>query len=194
MKYRVTGLVFGAALLGACSHAEFKKMMHGEPERRVRVASESSAATYEKLRKLDDTFEVVAASRPCDAGNIRCAGVSANWLRASRLQPLLGRAFVPDEEASPNVAVLSADFWEKRYAKDPALIGRVIEIGAKKYTVVGVLPKEADRSVDVYVPWSPVGDSMNIIALTRPGVDLKKAQAAADQVSAKVKLETYKAE
>src|SRR6185295_1818141 len=72
MKYRVTGLVFGAALLGACSHAEFKKMMHGEPERRVRVASESSAATYEKLRKLDDTFEVVAASRPCDAGNIRC--------------------------------------------------------------------------------------------------------------------------
>jgi hypothetical protein len=110
------------------------------------------------------------------------------------LQPLLGRAFVPDEEASPNVAILSATFWEKRYAKDPALIGRVIELGAKKYTVVGVLPKEADRSVDVYVPWTPAGDSMSIIALLRNGVDLKKAQAATDALGAKVKLETYKAE
>lgn len=194
MNHRVTGLVIGAALLGACSHAEFRKMMHGEPERRVRVASESSAATYEKLRKLDDVFESLAASRACDLGNIRCAGVSADWFRASRSQPLLGRAFVPDEEASPNVAILSASFWEKRYAKDPALIGRVIELGGKKYTVVGVLPKEASRSVDVYVPWSPTGDSMSIIALLRPGVDMKKAQAAADAAGMKIKLEPAPAE
>jgi hypothetical protein len=194
MKHRITGLVFGAALLGACSHAEFKKMMHGEPERRVRVTSESSAATYEKLRKLDDVFEVVAASRPCDAGDLRCAGVSANWFRAARLQPLLGRAFVPDEEASPNVAILSTGFWEKRYGKDPALIGRVIEIGAKKYTVVGVLPKEAGRSVDVYLPWAVSGDSMSIIALLRPGVDLKKAQASVDGAGVKVTLERPPAE
>ena len=168
--------------------------MHGEPERRVRVASESSVATYEKLRKLDDVFETVAASRPCDAADIRCAGVSSNWFRASRLQPLLGRAFVPDEEASPNVAVLSASFWEKSYGKDPALIGRVIEIGTKKYTVVGVLPKEAGRSADVYLPWTPTGDSMSIIALLRPGVDLKKAQAAVDGAGVKVTLERPPAE
>ena len=194
MKYRVTGLVFGAALLGACSHAEFRRMMHGEPERRVRVASESSAATYEKLRKLDDTFEAVAASRPIGSGGIRCAGVSADWFRAARLRALLGRTFVPDEEASPNVAILSAGFWEKRYGKDPALIGRVIEIGAKKYTVVGVLPKEAGRSADVYLPWSPTGDSMSIIALLRPGVDLKKAQAAVDGAGVKITLERPPAE
>ncbi|HEV8147075.1 MAG TPA: ABC transporter permease [Bryobacteraceae bacterium] len=194
MKHHVMGLILVAALLGACSHAEFRKMMHGEPERRVRVATESSSATYEKMSKLDDTFDTVAASRPCDSGNVRCAGVSADWFRASRLQPLLGRAFVRDEEASSNVAIVSAGFWERRYGKDPALIGRVIEIGEKKYTVVGVVAKEAGRSADVYVPWSPTGDSMSIIALLRPGVDLKKAQVAVDAAGLKVTLERPPAE
>ena len=164
--------------------------MHGEPERRVRVASESSAATYEKLRKLDDIFEAVAARGTCNAGpRVKCVTLSSDWFRASRTPPRLGRVFVRDDR---DVVVLSKNYWDASHASNPAIIGQVVNLGEKKYTVVGIIGEIAEG--DVYLPWTPAGDSISIIALLRPGVDLKKAQAATDALGAKVKLETYKAE
>jgi hypothetical protein len=194
MKYRVTGLVFSAALLGACSHAEFRKMMHGETEPRVRITTESPNEALAKLAEMDDIFVSVAARKACDSDDLRIACVSHDWFTTSMTPLQLGRTFLSGEERSSHMAVLNGAFWERRFKNDPSIIGQTIEIGGEKYTIVGVMGKEPGRSADVYLPWSPSGASMTLIGRLRPGVDLKKAQAATDALGTKVKLESYKAE
>jgi hypothetical protein len=164
-----------------------KKTLHGEPDRRVRIAT-ASPVVFEKLRGVD-VFEAVAARGTCDAGKgVKCAGVSADWFRAIQIHPALGRVFLANEERSANVAILSARFWKKMYGGDSGIIGQRVDLGGEKYTVVGIVRADVAEA-DVYLPWSPSGDSIMIVALLRPGVTLKQAQAAADAAGAKSSLE-----
>ncbi len=57
--------------------------------------------------------------------------------------PMLGRDFARGDEvfgAAP-VAILSYGFWEHRYGRDPAIVGRVIHVNGRPTTVIGVMPK-----------------------------------------------------
>lgn len=193
MKHRLTGLIFVAALLGACSHAELRKMFHGEPERRVQIITESPMVALEKLRALKE-FEALGAKRLDKIGNRRVASISAGWLHAMRLRPLIGRAFLTEEERSGAVAMLSSEYWMEAYGKDPAIIGRTVELGEKTFTYVGVLPDEANIEAQVFIPGKPSADGLKVIGLLRPGVSIKQAQATADRAGVKARLETFKAE
>lgn len=187
MNYRAISLATCAALLTACSPSELKKTLHGETDRRVRIST-ASAAAYQKLRDLD-VFEAVAARRECDAGKgVKCAGISADWFRATQIHPALGRVFLENEETSARVAILSARFWKKMYGGDSGVIGQRVDLGGEKYTVVGIVRADIAEG-DVYLPWTPSGDSFMIVALLRPGVTLKQAQAAADAAGARSTLE-----
>ena len=56
-----------------------------------------------------------------------------------------GRNFAPDDDrpgAEP-VVLLSYDVWERRYQKDPAIIGRAINVNGRPHTVIGVMPPNA---------------------------------------------------
>jgi hypothetical protein len=74
------------------------------------------------------------------------------------------------------------------YGGDSGIIGQRVDLGGEKYTVVGIVRADVAEA-DVYLPWSPSGDSIMIVALLRPGVTLKQAQAAADAAGAKSSLE-----
>src|SRR5882724_2755567 len=56
--------------------------------------------------------------------------------------PLVGRTFAEDEgpEGHDAVAVLSHGLWQRRFAGDPAVVGRTIQINGRGVTVVGVMP------------------------------------------------------
>ncbi len=54
-----------------------------------------------------------------------------------------GRSFLPEEdrpERRSTVVILSYGTWIRRFAADPHIIGRVLQFGDSRYTVVGVLP------------------------------------------------------
>jgi putative ABC transport system permease protein len=53
-------------------------------------------------------------------------------------RPAVGRFFTEGEH---HVAVLSHGYWERRYGRDPSVIGRSLELDTRVYTVIGVLPK-----------------------------------------------------
>ena len=56
----------------------------------------------------------------------------------------LGRAFLPEEDATPSthpVAVISDDLWKREFAASPTVVGQVIKINGLGYTVVGVAPE-----------------------------------------------------
>lgn len=69
--------------------------------------------------------------------------VSAGTFRLIGQAPLIGRDFTPADAAvgAAPVAILSHGLWERRYARDPAVIGRTIGLDGVPTTVIGVMPR-----------------------------------------------------
>src|SRR5579864_6159506 len=86
------------------------------------------------------------------SGNENSAGV----FRLVGQKPLLGRDFTPSDEApgAAPVAILYYGFWERRYGKDPSIVGRTLRMNGALTTVIGVMPQgfSFPQRVDVWVP------------------------------------------
>ncbi|MCW5558554.1 MAG: ABC transporter permease, partial [Verrucomicrobiae bacterium] len=68
--------------------------------------------------------------------------VSDNFFPALGVQPLLGRLFAPginDADAAQQV-VISHEWWERHFARDPEVIGQSLSLNASSFTIIGVLP------------------------------------------------------
>lgn len=92
------------------------------------------------------------------AMTVRVTLASASLFPLLGVQPSLGRFFTADEDkpgADPTV-VLAREFWQRHFAGDLDILGRVLDIGQGSYTVVGVAPggfTGAELSpVDVWLP------------------------------------------
>ncbi len=59
-----------------------------------------------------------------------------------QVKPVLGRTFTPDDDRGPGraVVVLDHDLWQRQFAGDAAVLGRLVRIGGTDFTVIGVLP------------------------------------------------------
>ena len=98
--------------------------------------------------------------------------LSGNVFTTFGLQPALGRLLISDDDQKPGahpVAVISYDYWTRRFARDPQAIGRTLRLGTQTYDIVGVAPRgfvgtEPGRMTDVFVP-----ATMNVEALNSPG-------------------------
>src|ERR1700693_5919643 len=69
--------------------------------------------------------------------------VSANYFDVLGVRPILGRAFLPEEDEKPGgapVAVISYRLWQTRFGANPDIVGQTIDIDKHPYTVVGVTP------------------------------------------------------
>jgi len=66
--------------------------------------------------------------------------VTSNYFDVLSVRPILGRNFLPQEQESADVAVVTKNFWQKRLGGDPNVIGRSITLDGTAHTVVGVLP------------------------------------------------------
>jgi putative ABC transport system permease protein len=89
--------------------------------------------------------------------------ITANGFRVLGQKPILGRDFVPSDEtlAAAPVAILSYAFWERRYGKDPAIIGQTMPInGVPPTTVIGVMPEGFSFPQDqaLWMPLVPTRD------------------------------------
>ena len=68
------------------------------------------------------------------------ARVTANAFRLLGIEPTLGRDFRPEDDrpGAPAVVMLGYDIWTSRYAADPGVVGRVVNVNATPATVIGV--------------------------------------------------------
>ncbi len=113
------------------------------------------------------------------------------------LKATLGRLLtVDDDRAGANpTAVISYDYWERRFAKDPAVIGRTFRMHDRVYQIVGVGPKgftgtEPGTITDLIVPLmadTGLANDKNsfwlrIYVRVRPGVDVKALQGKMNAV------------
>ncbi|HEV3279320.1 MAG TPA: ABC transporter permease [Terriglobia bacterium] len=71
------------------------------------------------------------------------ARVSASLFPMLGAQPMLGRTFAPDEDATGHpVAILSYRLWQKRYGGSRDALSQTIEVDRQPYTVIGVMPRD----------------------------------------------------
>jgi predicted permease len=66
--------------------------------------------------------------------------LTSNYFDVLGVRPIRGRNFLPGEEESADVAVVTENFWRKRLGGDPNVIGRSITLDGTVHTIVGVLP------------------------------------------------------
>lgn len=128
------------------------------------------------------------------AERVNTAVVSANFFDVLGVQPLLGRTFVPADDAhgADAVLVLSYEYWKARHGGDPGIVGRVFQMNDRPHTVIGVLPPipQYPTEADVYMPTSACPfrsspawlDNRRIRAMTafgrlKSGATLPQAQA-----------------
>jgi predicted permease len=129
--------------------------------------------------------------------------VSGNFYEQLGVQPALGRAIQPSDDAAPGsgpVAVISDGLWARLFGRSPSVIGKTIQLNLIPVTIIGVNPPDftgvasVQLSPDVFVPFSmqptlipPHTDSllqdpnqwwMSIMGRTRPGVSDEAVRAA----------------
>src|SRR5881396_342797 len=66
--------------------------------------------------------------------------VTSNYFDVLGVRPIRGRNFLPQEEDTANVAMVTQNFWQKRMGGDANVIGRSITLDGVPHTIVGVLP------------------------------------------------------
>jgi predicted permease len=79
--------------------------------------------------------------------------VSDNFFSALGIEPILGRAFAPDEAKVPGrdaIAVLSYDQWVNQFGRDPGILGRTIRLNGIDFKIIGVT-SESFFGLDLYV-------------------------------------------
>jgi macrolide transport system ATP-binding/permease protein len=136
---------------------------------------------------------------------------SGNMFGLLRLRPALGRLITEDDTRAPGtgtVAVLSHDFWLRRFGGRPDVVGQVLVLNNRSFTVVGVAAPgfqgtQAPLGFDVFVPVTMTnvfyqGDRLNdrqhgwLQGLARVGAGhtLAETQAQLDVLAARL-AKTY---
>jgi predicted permease len=86
--------------------------------------------------------------------------VSGNYFDVLRIRPAAGRTLEPSDDSPQggnNVAVLSYAFWERRFHGDTGVLGQIVLVDERPYTVVGIARQDfrgtdAEMSVDLWTP------------------------------------------
>jgi putative ABC transport system permease protein len=183
-------------------------LWEGNPRRNIeqqRVAPPNLAEWREQSRSFENIgywsgsgeFNLVTAD---GIEKARCAYVSSHLFSTLRVKPQLGRAFLPEEDQreGPRVALLSYDYWQRRFAADPQVIGRTLTVdtfGRRDYTIVGVMPPgfRFPNQTEIWLPvgWDGIprerrGPWLSVIARLKAGVSLQQAQAEMSAIQGRI--------
>ncbi|HEX6315631.1 MAG TPA: ADOP family duplicated permease, partial [Gemmatimonadaceae bacterium] len=149
--------------------------------------------------------EYYPLGRGVEATRVAGAQVSPDFFPLLGVRPHRGRFFLEDEAGESNpqrLAVIGYGFWQRQLGGRDDVIGRQLDLGTERYTIIGVAPKGFTgvelSDIDVWIPiaaadglrfakgpdWATTRNSqwLTILVRLRPGVSLARAEARATQV------------
>jgi predicted permease len=150
---------------------------------------------------IDGSFNLTGQSTP---ERVEGARVSSSLFPLLGAQPMLGRAFTPEEDGkgSAPAAILTYGFWQRHFAGNRAVIGKTLMLDGNPVTIIGVMQPEFSlnkevmptvnkiNNADLLLPL-PMTETMratrshedyNIFGRLRPGVSFSEAQADVDRI------------
>ena len=128
---------------------------------------------------------------------IRGEMVSSNYFSVLGVQPAIGSAFAPADEAAgaPRTAVISDPLWTRLLSRDASVLNKTISLNGRNFSVVGVAPKNfagllRGMQTDVWITLphnvdfenspklltSPTLSWLSLAGRLKPGITLQQAQ------------------
>src|SRR5919112_4250371 len=149
------GIGVNTALFSVVNAVLLRPLPYAEPGRLAQLYEANAQQGYDRFafslanfvdhRDQQTGFEQMAAYFRRDANltgagepeRVQVAVVSASFFPLLRVQPLLGRGFLTEEETpgKHRVAVLSYGLWQRRFGADPGILNQPVTLGGNVYTV-----------------------------------------------------------
>jgi predicted permease len=193
------GIGANTAIFSLVSGILLQPLPYPHPEQLVSVTGTypkgGLAAMREQIHTMDVAsyvegyeFNLTGQGEP-----IRLTGtpISAEFFSVLGAQPELGRTFRSGEDLAGQNAfvILSHSLWQRQFASDPNVIGRVINLGGVPRQIVGVMPANfrfPSAKSEIWIPldidsrntasyWA--GDYMPVIGRLHPGATMEQAGA-----------------
>jgi putative ABC transport system permease protein len=127
------------------------------------------------------------------------AQVTRQFFDVLGVKPIAGRTFLPtDSTTPPDTVVLSEGLWRTRFGGDLTLIGRAIRLGTESFTVIGIVPEQAQVASRANL-WTTLAELpgmdrrgvhfLMVIGRLRPGVTMPAAQSDLSSIAAALAAE-----
>src|SRR5260370_11114797 len=161
--------VVNAVLLRPLPYPESNRLVFlGEWSEQIPEMS-ISMANFNDWRNQNKVFESMVAYQNDNVvltgrgepERLRLRRITAGFFPTLRVKPLLGRELTPEDDkvGAARLVLLGEGFWERRFGRDPTIIGQQFNLDAETYTVVGVLPSQLHgslRQTDIFTSlWRP---------------------------------------
>jgi predicted permease len=205
------GIGANTALFSVVNGVLFNPLPYPQPEQLVTLheskpnfeAGSISFPNFRDWRKENTTFSMMGISRGYsfsltgagDAEQVQAQLISTDFLPMLGVKPVLGRLFEEGEDefgASP-IVLISAGFWNRKFASATDVIGTGLTLEGRSYTIVGVVPANFNlqvgvfRASELYVPIGQLSNSalhlrmaglgIHGIGRLKPGVTIQQARS-----------------
>src|SRR6202171_225203 len=207
------GIAANATIFSFVSAAMLRRPPVGDPDRVVVVSSINpvsswginlnpfSAPNYFSWKKQNRMFVDMAAADPYAGASLTGDGnpervsvmrTTANYFSVLGVSPQIGRTFAEgeDQNGREHVVILSHEFWERRFAADPNVVGKTIRLNGIGHEVIGVMPAQFVLQSFQAQIWMPVvleeglqsaaareNRNLFLFARLKPGVGVAEANA-----------------
>lgn len=187
----------------------------GEPGRLVHIYRGDHSpllfAELERIRREKGVFSEVSGERMTTvavfldgaAQRAQASLVTDGYFAMLAMRPEMGRFFGPSDSAeAATVTVISHAFWQDRLGGDPAVVGRVLRVNDRPYTIVGVAPPPFTSTTflwraDLWLPptsarlligssFAQWGGSLYATGRLAEHVDLARARSSLATVAARI--------
>jgi predicted permease len=176
------------------------------------VDYESRAQDFEKMGAFGNVdFNLVSGDKP---ERIAGAQVTANVFPLLGVTPIKGRFFEPTEcqVGRNDVIVISERLWQRKFNRDPQILGTKLLLDGKGFTVVGIMPAGFDFPLQLFNLgaggqfggradiWQPLAftdkelsirynRSYSIVGRLKPGISLAQAKAEIETINGQMRIE-----
>lgn len=175
------------------------------PSRGV-LHNEVTVANYLDWQSQTQSFEQLALYRWWSANltgidppeRIQGFLVTANFIDATGMKPIMGRNFLAEENqpGKDAVAIITHSLWQRRFGGDPNILNKTITINSITRTVVGVMPERFNfpKGAEVYAPLAMTPEMMKsrgshsfyVLGRLKREASIVSAQAELDHVTARL--------
>jgi putative ABC transport system permease protein len=176
-----------------------------------------SGPDISQIEKLNHVFEGVGGFRVWtyeffgkgEPDRVVADRVSSSLFHVLGVQPIIGRAFAPQEEQfGHQVVILSYGLWQRQFGGERDILGQTVSLDRKPYTIIGVMPQSfvfplpgmlQGVAADLWVPLglskeelADFGDNFSFTVVGRLKPTVHPSQVNADlQLVAQGVLHTY---
>ena len=213
------GIGANVALFTVVRSVLLKPLPFADPDRLLSIYEDGkdfhhnvvAGGIYGEWRKFNQSFSHMAALQSGEyelsgaGGQLseRIKGALCSWelLTTLGVHPALGRDFyAADDSPSANATViLSWSLWQRRFGSDPGIVGRTIDLNAKPYTVIGVMPAWYAFPEPASQLWIPLyhdqppsviekydNHGLEVVGRLKPGVSASQATADLSAISLRI--------